>query len=246
MTLPQVSAAIEAFTAAREACYPALEAIQRTSGNSSTSQSDTEPHGIDSFSRDPDVEATDPDTPVEASSTQPTVARRDIPLPKYVIDSSSELGLKPDIVVGEIELDHVYFSYPTRRGTHALKNVSLSIRPHTTVALVGASGSGKSTIVQLIERFYDPTMGSIRLDGHDVRTLNVKWLRDQIGLVSQEPTLFARSIKENIAYGRPHVTNEEIIAAAKTANAHDFIISFPQGYETNVGDKGAQLSGTLS
>ena len=111
------------------------------------------------------------------------------------------------------------------------------------MALVGASGSGKSTIVQLMERFYDPIMGNISLDGNDLRSLNVKWLRDQIGLVSQEPTLFARSIRENIAYGRPQAMDEEIIAAAKTANCHDFIVSFPQGYDTNVGDKGTQLSG---
>lgn len=94
-----------------------------------------------------------------------------------------------------------------------------------------------------MERFYDPSSGSILLDGTDLRDLNIQWLRDQIGLVSQEPVLFARSIKENIAYGLPGATDEQIIAVAKSANAHDFISKFPQGYDTQVGDRGAQLSG---
>ena len=105
------------------------------------------------------------------------------------------------------------------------------------------SGSGKSTTVQLIERFYDPTVGSVSLDGRDLRDLNVKWLREQIGLVSQEPKLFALSIRDNIAIGCPGATKDEIEEAARKANAHDFIVSFPEGYDTQVGDQGAQLSG---
>jgi len=111
------------------------------------------------------------------------------------------------------------------------------------VALVGPSGCGKSSAVQLLERFYDIDSGSITLDGNDLWDLNIGWLRRQIGLVSQEPKLFAMSVRENIAAGAPDATEEQIIEAAKMANAHDFITSFPQGYDTQVGDLGGQLSG---
>lgn len=111
------------------------------------------------------------------------------------------------------------------------------------MALCGASGSGKSTAIQLIERFYDPDSGSVQLDGVDLRELNVRWLREQIGLVSQEPVLFGGTIAENIGMGKPGATKDEIVAAAKMSNAHDFIMTFPSGYETNVGEKGGQLSG---
>jgi ATP-binding cassette subfamily B (MDR/TAP) protein 1 len=242
MTLPQVSAAIEALTGAREACYPALEAIQRTSSPHTPAKNPDPNHVQDTT---PDIEAaTDTVLPEANPQTTTATTRRDIPLPTYVIDSSSELGLKPNSISGDIVFHNVSFSYPTRPGIWALHNLSLSIQPNTTVALVGASGSGKSTVIQLLERFYDPTTGNITLDGCDLKSFNVQWLREQIGLVSQEPTLFARSIRENIAYGRPHVTQEEIEEAAKIANAHEFITSFPQGYDTNVGDKGAQLSGS--
>ena len=111
------------------------------------------------------------------------------------------------------------------------------------VALVGTSGCGKSSAIQLLERFYDVDSGSITLDGNDLRDLNISWLRKQIGLVSQEPKLFAMSIRDNIAAGAPDATEEQIIEAARMANAHDFICSFPKGYDTNVGDLGGQLSG---
>jgi ATP-binding cassette subfamily B (MDR/TAP) protein 1 len=119
----------------------------------------------------------------------------------------------------------------------------LTIPAGKTVALVGPSGSGKSTTVQLIERFYDPKSGSITLDGVDLRDINVAWLRRNIGLVSQEPKLFATTIKENIAVAKPGATQEEIEDAARRANAHDFIVSLQDGYDTHVGDSGAQLSG---
>lgn len=112
-----------------------------------------------------------------------------------------------------------------------------------TCLRLGCSGGGKSTVVQLIERFYDVTSGSITLDGNDLRSLNVHWLRSQIGLVSQEPKLFALSIRENIAIGCPGATTEQIEEAARKANAHDFIVSFRDGYDTDCGDQGAQLSG---
>ena len=111
------------------------------------------------------------------------------------------------------------------------------------MALVGESGGGKSTVISLLERFYDPVQGQVLLDGVDVRTLNVQWLREQIGLVSQEPTLFASSIMENIRHGKREATDDEVIEAAKMANADDFISGFPDGYNTEVGERGVQLSG---
>lgn len=164
-------------------------------------------------------------------------------LPEYIIDSSSDDGMKPLSVEGVVEFREISFAYPTRMEDPIFNGMSLRIEAGKTVALVGPSGGGKSTTVQLLERFYDVLQGSITIDGNDIRELNVKWLRQQIGLVSQEPTLFARSIRENISYGCPGVTQEEIEEAARMANAHEFISSFPDGYDTQVGDKGAQLSG---
>ncbi len=114
------------------------------------------------------------------------------------------------------------------------------------MALVGPSGGGKSTTIGLIERFYDPDEGSIEFEGFDLKELNLHWYRDQIGIVSQEPTLFSGTIAKNIAYGAPNATRKEIEAAAIASNAHDFISSFPKGYDTDVGEGGAQLSGNRS
>ncbi len=129
--------------------------------------------------------------------------------------------------------------------SHALfcRDFSLTIPAGKTVALVGSSGSGKSTVVGLIERFYDPASGCVLLDGRDLRSLQLKWLRIQVGLVSQEPTLFATTIFENIAMGRPGAGAEEVEAAARAANAHDFISLLPEGYNTQCGERGLQLSG---
>jgi ATP-binding cassette subfamily B (MDR/TAP) protein 1 len=120
---------------------------------------------------------------------------------------------------------------------------NLKIAAGTTVALVGSSGSGKSTAIQLVERFYDPISGAVTLDGVDLRQLNVRWLRQQIGLVGQEPVLFAGTIADNISYGKPGSTRDEVEAAAKMANAYDFIQEFPAKLDTDVGEKGGQLSG---
>lgn len=115
------------------------------------------------------------------------------------------------------------------------------------MALVGQSGSGKSTAIALLERFYDPDSGVILLDGVEIKKLEISWLRDQMGLVSQEPVLFNDTIRANIAYGKnEEVTEEEIVAAAKAANAHEFISSMPEGYSTSVGERGTQLSGGQS
>ena len=124
-----------------------------------------------------------------------------------------------------------------------MEDFNLEIEPGKTVAIVGPSGAGKSTIVSMILRFYDPQSGSLLIDGYDIRLLNLAWLRHHIGIVSQEPVLFSGTIYENIRYGREDVTPDEVVAATKMANAHDFISSLPEGYDTLVGERGAQLSG---
>jgi ATP-binding cassette, subfamily B (MDR/TAP), member 1 len=168
------------------------------------------------------------------------------------IDSASEEGLKPSTVVGEISLENVDFNYPARPDVQILKNLSLTFPTGKTTALVGASGSGKSTIISLVERFYDPLAGSVRLDGVDIRELNLRWLRSQIGLVSQEPTLFSTTIRRNVEHGlvgtsHEHASSEEKLRIVKEAcikaNADGFISKLPLGYDTVVGERGFLLSG---
>ncbi|KAF8790548.1 ATP-dependent translocase ABCB1 like protein [Argiope bruennichi] len=159
------------------------------------------------------------------------------------IDPYSKEGIQPRDFSANIEFHNVNFSYPTRKTVEVLKKFSLLIREGQTVALCGPSGSGKSTIVNLILRFYDPVKGHVTLGDYDLKTLNVSWLRSKIGIVSQEPVLFSGSIAKNIEYGHENVTFSDIVAAAKMANAHDFITKLPQGYDTLVGERGAQLSG---
>ncbi|XP_048159716.1 ATP-binding cassette sub-family B member 5 isoform X1 [Corvus hawaiiensis] len=162
---------------------------------------------------------------------------------KRLIDSSSKEGYKPDKLIGQIEFRNIHFSYPSRPDVKILKGLDLKVQTGKTIALVGASGCGKSTTVQLLQRFYDPDQGEITLDGRDIRTLNTKWLRENIGIVSQEPVLFATTIAENIRYGREDITDAEIERAAKEANAFDFISRLPDKFNTMVGERGAQLSG---
>ncbi|MED6267613.1 Multidrug resistance protein 1, partial [Characodon lateralis] len=159
------------------------------------------------------------------------------------IDSFSETGFKPDLIKGNIEFKNIHFSYPSRPDVKILDKMSLSVSSGQTMALVGSSGCGKSTTIQLLQRFYDPQEGSVSIDGHDIRSLNVCYLRGTIGVVSQEPILFATTIAENIRYGRPDVTQEEIKQAAKEANAYEFIMNLPDKFETLVGDRGTQMSG---
>uniref|UniRef100_A0A7N8X1Z4 ATP-binding cassette, sub-family B (MDR/TAP), member 4 n=1 Tax=Mastacembelus armatus TaxID=205130 RepID=A0A7N8X1Z4_9TELE len=160
------------------------------------------------------------------------------------IDSYSEDGFKPDFFQGNIEFKNIHFCYPSRIDVKVLNNMSLSVKSGETFALVGSSGCGKSTTIQLLLRFYDPQEGSISIDGHDIRSLNIRYLREMIGVVSQEPILFATTIAENIRYGRPDVTQQEIEQAAKEANAYDFIMNLPdQKFETLVGGRGTQMSG---
>ncbi|XP_075413697.1 ATP-binding cassette sub-family B member 5 [Tenrec ecaudatus] len=159
------------------------------------------------------------------------------------IDTFSTTGYKPEYIEGTVEFKNVSFSYPSRPSIKILKGLSLRINSGETVALVGSSGSGKSTAVQLLQRLYDPNDGLITVDEKDLRTLNVRHYREHIGVVSQEPVLFGTSISNNIKYGRDGVTDEEIEKAAKEANAYDFIMEFPNKFNTLVGEKGAQLSG---
>jgi len=164
-----------------------------------------------------------------------------------VLDARSEVVEKPDAeplppVEGRVIFENVSFRY-IEHGEPVLSDVSLTAEPGQVVALLGATGSGKSTIINLIPRFYDVTEGRVMIDGTDVRDVTIESLRSQIGIVFQETTLFAGTIKENIAFGRPEATMEEIIAAAEAAEAHDFIVSFPDGYETQVGERGVTLSG---
>ncbi|XP_071479162.1 ATP-dependent translocase ABCB1-like [Diadema antillarum] len=159
------------------------------------------------------------------------------------IDTRSTKGEKPAEITGNIEFQGVHFTYPTRPDVPIFKGVDLSIRKGQTVALVGSSGCGKSTTINLLLRFYDKDAGRILVDGREITELNLRWLREKMGVVSQEPILFNCSIEENIAYGREGVTKEEIVQATKMANAHDFISKLPKGYNTMVGERGAQLSG---
>ncbi|XP_022639723.1 ABC transporter B family member 11 [Vigna radiata var. radiata] len=163
---------------------------------------------------------------------------------KSNIDPSDESGMMLQEVRGEIEFHHVTFRYPTRPDVLVFRDLSLTINAGETIALAGESGSGKSTVISLLQRFYDPDSGQITLDGTEIKNLQLKWFRKQMGLVSQEPILFNDTIRANIAYGKGgDATEAEIIAAAELANAHKFISSLQQGYDTVVGERGIQLSG---
>jgi subfamily B ATP-binding cassette protein MsbA len=164
-----------------------------------------------------------------------------------ILDSVPTVGDAPDATDlvssrGQIEFENVTFRYATGV-SDAIRDINLRIEPGKTYALVGASGAGKSTILSLILRLYDPTSGAVKIDGRDLRSVTQKSLREQIGLVSQETFLFHDTIFKNIQFGQPKATPEEVYAAAKTAFAHDFILAQPNGYDTIIGDKGCLLSG---
>ncbi|KAK7293231.1 hypothetical protein RJT34_16094 [Clitoria ternatea] len=160
------------------------------------------------------------------------------------IEPDDPNGYKPERLIGEIQLQDVYFAYPTRPNAVIFRGLSIKIEAGKSTALVGQSGSGKSTIIGLIERFYDPLDGVVTIDGVDIKSYNLKSLRKHIAVVSQEPALFGGTIRENIAYGTCEKVDEsEMIEAARAANAHDFIASLKDGYETWCGEKGVQLSG---
>lgn len=147
-------------------------------------------------------------------------------------------------LTGRVDFMNISFSYPTRPGNQILKKFNLTLPPCRTVAIVGESGGGKSTVAALLERFYDPSSGVVMLDGLDIRTLDPSWLRGHvIGFISQEPVLFGTSVMENIRFGKPSATDAEVMTAAKQANAHNFITGFPDRYNTVVGERGVTLSG---
>lgn len=160
-----------------------------------------------------------------------------------IIDNLSDDGLAPLECKGHLEFERVRFAYPARPNLFIFQSFSLDVPEGTSMALVGESGSGKSTVVGLIQRFYAPLSGAVLLDGHDISTLNLKWLRSQVGLVGQEPVLFSMSIRDNITYAAGSTDMEEVKAGAKAAYADDFIDALPQGYDTLIGSGGMALSG---
>ena len=152
-------------------------------------------------------------------------------------------GAQPAGLEGAIAFEEVRFAYPTRPDAVVLDGLELAVSPGEIIALVGPSGAGKSTIASLVARLYDPSGGRVLVDGRDLRELDPEWLRRHVGTVAQEPILFSTSIADNIRYARPGASDEDVIAAAKVANAHEFVTRFPDGYRTSVGERGVQLSG---
>ncbi|MFN3429229.1 MAG: ABC transporter ATP-binding protein [Candidatus Sericytochromatia bacterium] len=160
--------------------------------------------------------------------------------PLDVTDKSDAVALPP--IVGEVTFEQVSFRYPGSEAA-VLSDVTFTVKPGETVAIVGMTGSGKSTLAHLVPRFYDVTSGAVRVDGHDVRDVALASLRGQLAIVLQEPLLFGGTIADNVAYGRPTATREEVVAAARAARADDFIQALPQGYDTLIGERGVGLSG---
>jgi len=163
-----------------------------------------------------------------------------------ILDSQSEVVEAPDAiemppVQGHVRFENVSFAYLGRRVV--LSDLSFEAKPGQVIALLGTTGSGKSTVINLIPRFYDPDAGRITIDGIDIRRVTLNSLRDQIGIVLQDTTLFAATIRENIAFGLPNACDDDVIAAARAAQAHEFILHMPEGYETKVGERGITLSG---
>eukprot|EP00535_Pseudo-nitzschia_heimii_P007475 CAMPEP_0197184268 /NCGR_PEP_ID=MMETSP1423-20130617/9534_1 /TAXON_ID=476441 /ORGANISM="Pseudo-nitzschia heimii, Strain UNC1101" /LENGTH=1555 /DNA_ID=CAMNT_0042635045 /DNA_START=48 /DNA_END=4715 /DNA_ORIENTATION=- len=236
--ISQVGTFLETFTGARVAAGEAMTAIERKPG-----QPEEKIYHIEEENNDDDDRSVVSSRQSSDYMIETPEGRIKAILPAYEIDSMSTEGLKPESVKGQLNFESVEFYYPTRPGQTVLKDLSIDIPAGKTIAFVGPSGGGKSTVVKLLERFYDPIAGSVKLDGTNVKEINVKHLRSIMGYVGQEPGLFATTIGKNIAYGCPGCSQEQIEEAAKQANAHNFIKQLPDGYDTHVGDKGSQLSG---
>lgn len=166
-----------------------------------------------------------------------------IKLDTKVASLQKSLEEKFENSIGEIRFNNISFGYPNRENSHILKNFDITIKPGKSLAIVGASGSGKSTITSLLLRFYEPNEGAITIDGVDYSKLSIKWVRNLFGIVPQDIVLLSGTIEDNIRYGKVNCTHEEIIDAAKQANAHNFIMKLPEGYKTQIGEKGLGLSG---
>lgn len=210
----QVGNFFETFTTARVATFAALQAIARKPGAPREEiyedpEEEEEDENKDTSKKAADASSSNNDKNAEADVETGERKLKAI-LPEYVIDSQSTAGEKPEDVKGQISFKNVNFTYPTRPNNPVLLGLDLEIEAGKTTALVGPSGGGKSTTVSLIERFYDPISGSIELDGLDLRKINVSHLRQTIGYVGQEPTLFATTIAGNIRYGNPNATQEEV------------------------------------
>lgn len=192
----------------------------------------------------------DADKRCHLSFPVPTVAkakRAAVDFGRLVELSSNEIkeskgDLRPT-VTGQISYDNVHFAYPSRPDVPVLSGLTFDVQPGEFVAIVGGSGSGKSTIATLLQRLYEPTSGTIRLDRHLLGESDTNWLREHISVVSQQPALFDMSVTENIAYGSPNVPFAEIERACKSAQVHDFILGLPNGYDTNLGEDGSLISG---
>jgi ATP-binding cassette subfamily B protein len=162
---------------------------------------------------------------------------------RSLIDDPGTLPLPPGAGRPRLRLENVTFAYPTRPEQPALLDFTLTIEPGRCLALVGPSGAGKSTVFELLQRFYDPQQGRILLDGRDIRELGLQQLREHIALVPQQPALFTGDVRYNIAYGKPDASDDEVVAAARAAHAHEFISSLPEGYASHLGEQGVRLSG---
>eukprot|EP00978_Attheya_sp_CCMP212_P007761 scaffold18060_cov55-Attheya_sp.AAC.3 len=161
-----------------------------------------------------------------------------------MLSSMNNSMMKPSSMTGAVELRNVYFSYPSRTDVPVLRDFCLTIPPNTTAALVGSSGGGKSTVVALLQRFYEIDSGSILIDGNNIHDLDLAWMRRNIGCVQQEPQLFGLTVRQNVYYGLDRqATDDEIVTVCKEANCHDFIMKWPEGYDTLVGERGVKLSG---
>ena len=250
----QVGNSLEALAGAREAAYRALLVIHRGPGSPAqtvytkdtkekivTAKETNNKHDNNAIV----ANATKNKDEEQAANPQPNTVKAI--LPAYEINPFCQDGIKLKQVQGQIEFKNVSFSYPSRPDQRILNNFSMTIPAGKTVALVGPSGGGKSTVVSLLERFYDPLQGQVLCDGHDIKDLQLSSYRRMIGYVGQEPVLFATSVRNNIAYGAEgmdgqEVTQDMVEQAARQANAHDFIVSFPEGYDTQLGEQ-TQLSG---